>query len=45
MRELENENKNISSKPEIMPFAATGMELEILSLSEVSQRERKTNTI
>ena len=29
----------------IMPFAATWMELEMLILSEVSQKEKKTNTI
>ena len=32
-------------KDKLMPFAATGMELEILILSEVSQREKETNTI
>ena len=32
-------------KNDIMPFSATLMELETLILSEVSQKERKTNTI
>ena len=27
-------------KKEIMPFAATGMQLEIIILSEVSQKEK-----
>ena len=31
-------------KNEVIPFAATGMDLEIIILSEVSQKE-KTNTI
>ena len=34
---------NISHKNEIMPFAATWMDLEIILLSEV--RERKTSII
>ena len=34
---------SVIKKNMIMPFAATGMELETLILSEISQR--KTNTI
>ena len=32
-------------KNKIMPFAATWMDLEIIILSEVRKRKRKTNTI
>ena len=32
-------------KSEIMPFAATQMDLEIIILSEVSQKRERTNTI
>ena len=32
-------------KIKLKPFSATCMELEILILSEVSQKEKKTNTI
>ena len=37
------EHYSAIKKNEIMPFAATGMDLEIVILSEISQR--KTNTI
>ena len=32
-------------KKEIMPFAAIWMDLEIIILSEVSQKKKKTNVI
>ena len=38
------EHYSAIKKHEIMPFAATWMDLEIIILSEVSQKE-KTNTI
>ena len=35
----------LSHKKEIKPVAATWMQLEIIILSEVSQKERETNII
>ena len=38
------EHYSIITKSEIIPFAITGMDLEIIILSEISQEEKK-NTI
>ena len=37
------ENSSAIKKNEIRPFVATWMDLEIIILSEVSQKERNTN--
>ena len=42
-RSMQEERYTAINKSEIMPFAATWMDLEIITLSELSQR--KTNTM
>ena len=42
---IQIEYYSVTEKNEIMPFAATWMDLKIIILNEVQVRKRKTNTI